>query len=117
VIKPTDAVDRRRLTIEPSVSSAHRTAQRFAATATPIGTDPDGVSIQCVGMRVWPPVPLQPLSKCVDLKFAPFAQVGLPRSRLRGAQARGPGASWGIPAVERPGAGSRHHAIRRLDLS
>ena len=56
------------------------TAQRFAATATPEPElEPQGFRSNAYGLRVWPPLPLQPLVERDPRKFAHSLRLVFPR--------------------------------------
>src|SRR5881396_528081 len=67
-------------TTEPSVSVPTPAAAKFAAIAAPVPElDPQGFRSRAYGLRVCPPRPLQPLTECVERKFAHSLRLVLPR--------------------------------------
>src|SRR5258705_8240872 len=66
-------------TIEPSVSVPTPTVARFAAIAAPVPElEPHGLRSSTYGLRVCPPLPLHPLTECVERKFAHSLRLVLP---------------------------------------
>src|SRR5947209_9939855 len=66
-------------TIDPFVSVPTARAHSPAATATAEPElDPLGFRSRACGLRVCPPRPLQPLTECVDRKFAHSLRFVLP---------------------------------------
>src|SRR5437762_11926260 len=77
---PTSALVPEGHTMDPSVSVPTPTAERFAATATPVPElEPQGFRSRAYALRHCPPRPLQPLTEWVDRKLAHSLRLVFPR--------------------------------------
>src|SRR5450631_409123 len=77
--KPTRPFNEEGERIEPLVSVPMAAAQKLAAAATAEpALEPDGLRSRAYALRVWPPIPLQPLEERVERKLAHSLKLALP---------------------------------------